>query len=79
LLPITTSNAVASVLKPVKKFTDRKGHSAAVYGAQLRAESAIGEPQHRGRILMARQGIDAIAAELGVASVAADEIYQPAQ
>ena len=28
---------------------------------------------------IARQGIDAVAAELGVASVAADEIYQPAQ
>jgi hypothetical protein len=28
---------------------------------------------------IARQAIDAVAAELGVASVAADEIYQPAQ
>ena len=28
---------------------------------------------------IAQQGIDAIAAELGVASVAANEIYQPAQ
>jgi len=28
---------------------------------------------------IARQGIDAVAGEFGVASVAADEIYQPAQ
>jgi hypothetical protein len=28
---------------------------------------------------VAQQGIDAVATELGVASVVADEIYQPAQ
>jgi ABC-type nitrate/sulfonate/bicarbonate transport system substrate-binding protein len=50
--------------------------------AQLHYERYIGpyfNPDGRVDLDIARQGIDAVAAELGVASVAADEIYQPAQ
>ena len=36
-------------------------------------------PDGRVDLDIARQAIDAVAAELGVASVAAEEIYQPAQ
>jgi hypothetical protein len=36
-------------------------------------------PDGRVDLDVARQAIDAVAAELGVASVAADQVYQPAQ
>jgi hypothetical protein len=36
-------------------------------------------PDGQEDLVIARQAIDAVAAELGVASVPADEIYQPAQ
>ena len=50
--------------------------------AQLHYERYIGPYFNRNGEVdldIARQGIDAVAAELGVASVAANEIYQPAQ
>jgi hypothetical protein len=50
--------------------------------AQLHYERYIGPyftPDGQVDLDIARQGIDAVAAELGVASVAANEIYQPAQ
>jgi len=50
--------------------------------AQLHYERYIGPyftPDGQVDLDIARKGIDAVAAELGVASVAADEIYQPAQ
>ena len=49
--------------------------------AQLHYERYIGPyftPDGQVDFDIARQGIDAVAAELGVASVAANEIYQPA-
>jgi ABC-type nitrate/sulfonate/bicarbonate transport system substrate-binding protein len=50
--------------------------------AQLHYERYIGPyftPDGQVDLDIARQGIDAVAAELGVARVAVDEIYQPAQ
>jgi hypothetical protein len=50
--------------------------------AQLHYERYIGPyftPDGQVDLNIARQGIDAVVAELGVASVAVDEIYQPAQ
>ena len=50
--------------------------------AQRHHERYIGPyftPDGQADLNIARHGIDAVATELGVASVAADEIYQPAQ
>jgi hypothetical protein len=50
--------------------------------AQLHYERYIGPyftPDRQVDLDIARRGIDEVAAELGVASVAADEFYQPAQ
>jgi len=50
--------------------------------AQQRYERYVGPcftPDGRVDLNIVRQAIDAVAAELGVASVPADEIYQPAQ
>ena len=44
----------------------------------MSATSAYYTPGGQADLSIARQAIDAVAAELGVVSVAADEIHQPA-